>query len=96
MTTAPPRLIRPRPPPTRTRCRSSPPNSSDSNLCTALAFNAVHGAFAGRTGFTVGTLDNASVFLPITLISTLPPRTVDINGRFYARLCVTTGQPNLA
>lgn len=56
----------------------------------------MHGAFAGRTGFTVGTLDNASVFLPITLISTLPPRTVDINGRFYARLCVTTGQPNLA
>jgi 6-phosphofructokinase 1 len=76
--------------------RSSPPNAADSYLCTALAFNAVHGAFAGRTGFTVGTVDNAHVWLPITLISSLPPRQVDITGRIYARLCTTTGMPNLA
>jgi 6-phosphofructokinase 1 len=76
--------------------RSSPPNAADSYLCTALAFNAVHGAFAGRTGFTVGTVDNAHVWLPISLISSLPPRQVDVTGRIYARLCTMTGTPNLA
>lgn len=75
--------------------RSSPPNAADSFLCTVLAFNAVHGAFAGRTGFTVGTVDNAHVWIPMTLLCTLPPRQIDITGRVYARLCATTGQPNL-
>lgn len=75
--------------------RSSPPNAADSNLCTALAFNAVHGAFAGRTGFTVGTVDNTFVWLPIAQLSTMPPRQVDDKGRLYARMCTTTGQPAL-
>ena len=30
--------------------RSSPANASDSNLCTTLAFNCVHGAMGGYTG----------------------------------------------
>lgn len=76
--------------------RSSPPNAADSNLCTSLAFNAVHGAFAGKTGFTVGTVDNQHVWLPMALISSLPPRQVDTTGRIYARLCNSTGQPDLS
>ncbi len=76
--------------------RSSPANAADSYLCTALAFNAVHGAFGGLTGFTVGTIDNAHVYLPMTLVCTQPPRVVDITGRIYARLCTTTGQPDLS
>jgi 6-phosphofructokinase 1 len=75
--------------------RSSPPNASDSNLCTALAFNAVHGAFAGRTGFTVGTVDNTFVWLPIAQLCSMPSRQVDDKGRLYARMCTTTGQPCL-
>ena len=35
--------------------RSSPPCASDSNLCTNLAYDAVHGAFAGFTGLCVGS-----------------------------------------
>lgn len=33
--------------------RSSPANASDSNLCTTLAFNCVHGAMGGYTGACV-------------------------------------------
>jgi len=76
--------------------RASPPNSADSLLCTSLAFNAVHGAFSGRTGFTVGTVDGAFVLLPIALVATQPPRQVDVGGRMYARMCITSGQPDLA
>jgi hypothetical protein len=32
----------------------------------------------------------------MSMIATMPPRLIDINGRIYARLCVTTGQPNFA
>ena len=34
--------------------RASPPIASDSHLCTDLAFNAVHGAMGGKTGFSTG------------------------------------------
>jgi 6-phosphofructokinase 1 len=75
--------------------RSSPPCASDSNLCTNLAYNAVHGAMAGYTGVTVGVVENHYVFLPIAVLSTMPSRVVDIGGRAYARLCASTGQPKL-
>lgn len=74
--------------------RSSPPNASDSNLCTNLAFNVVHGALAGYTGFTVGTVENHFVILPIAVLSVMKPRTIDTSGRFYARLMASTGQPS--
>ena len=72
--------------------RSSPPCASDANLCTTLAQNAVHGAFAGYTAVTVGVVENHHVFLPIEALST---RKVDITGRLYARVCASTGQPKL-
>ncbi len=94
--------------------RSAPANAADSNLCTTLAFNCVHGAMAGRTGvhvyvallprfsrvlyctgFTVGMVDNVAVWLPITVVSSMPPRKVDPDSRIYARLCNCTGQPFL-
>jgi 6-phosphofructokinase 1 len=74
--------------------RSSAPNASDSNLCTNLAYNVVHGALAGYTGFTVGTVDNHFVMLPIAVLSVMKPKTIDLAGRFYSRLCATTGQPS--
>jgi 6-phosphofructokinase 1 len=75
--------------------RSAPANASDSHLCTTLAFNCVHGAMGGRTGFTVGFVDGAAVWIPISAIATLPPRLVDPEGRMYARMCNFTGQPFL-
>jgi 6-phosphofructokinase 1 len=75
--------------------RSSPPNAADSNFCMTLAFNAVHGAFAGRTGFSVGVVDGHHVLLPITVMASQPPRRVDCESRLYARLCNSTGQPFL-
>ena len=41
--------------------RSVPANPSDSILCSQLAYNAVHGVFAGFTGFTVGNVRGASI-----------------------------------
>lgn len=75
--------------------RSAPANAADSDLCTSLAFNCVHGAMAGRTGFTVGTVDNVCVWLPVWAITTGKAQRVDVNSRIYARLCSSTGQPNL-
>ena len=75
--------------------RSSAPCASDSNMCSNLAFNAVHGAMAGYTGFTVSTIDGHYVLIPIQVVSTRPPRVLDITGRLYARLCSSTGQPAL-
>lgn len=74
--------------------RSSGPNASDSNLCTNLAYNAVHGALAGYTAFTVGTVENHFVILPISVLSVMKPRTIDITSRLYSRMCATTGQPS--
>lgn len=44
--------------------RSIPPNAYDSIYCSVLAHNAVHGAMAGYTGFTVGLINNHYVYLP--------------------------------
>ena len=33
---------------------SQPANAADSALCTHLAFNAVHAAMSGKTGFSIG------------------------------------------
>ncbi len=75
--------------------RSSPAIASDSRLCTNLAYNVVHGAMAGYTGFTVGTVDGHYVMLPISVLSTMPPSRIDITGRLYSRMCATTGMPNM-
>jgi len=75
--------------------RASPACASDSNLCTNLAYNAAHAAMAGYTGVTVGVVENHYVLLPVPVLSKMPPRVVDINGRVYARMCASTGQPRL-
>lgn len=73
--------------------RAAPANAADSALCAALAFNAVHGAMAGLTAFSVGTVDGAAVWLPVTAIAG-SPRRVDTTSRVYARLIGSTGQPS--
>ena len=59
--------------------RSVPTTSNDRILCRMLANGAVHGAFAGYTGVTVGLVNTHFVYLPIPLVIQAP-RKVDPNG----------------
>jgi 6-phosphofructokinase 1 len=76
--------------------RAAPANAADSDLCAQLAFNCLHGAMGGYTAFTVGTVENVAVWLPVQLMATGKPRRVDIYSRIYARLISSTGQPDLS
>lgn len=51
--------------------RSVPANASDSMFCLILAQNAVHGAMAGFTAFSVGLVNNRVVYIPISRYSAL-------------------------
>lgn len=48
--------------------RSVQTTTGDRILCKVLGQSAVHGAFAGYTGFTVGLVNTHYVFLPIPTI----------------------------
>lgn len=74
--------------------RSIPANAADSLYCTQLAQNAVHGAMAGLTGFSVGLMNNKAVYLPIPQLVSTSPRTLNPYGHTWARLVAMTGQPN--
>lgn len=71
-------------------CRA---NASDAILCTVLGQNAVHGAFAGYSGITVGICNSHYVYLPIPEVIT-SPRFVDPDSRMWHRCLTSTGQPN--
>lgn len=74
--------------------RSVPANASDSLYCMQLGQNAVHGAFAGYTGFTVGLCNNRMVFLPIPELVATSPRAMNPRGRTWERVLAITRQPN--
>lgn len=73
--------------------RSIPATSSDRILCKMLAHGAVHGAFAGYTGVTVGLVNTHYCYLPINVIIQAP-RKVDPDGELWNRLRASIGQPN--
>jgi len=75
--------------------RAVPPNANDTVFCTVLAQNAVHAAMAGFTGITVGKVDENFVLLPIHAI-TKGTRKVDIKGRQFERMMLTTEQPDMS
>ncbi|KAL4313604.1 hypothetical protein AHAS_Ahas15G0001700 [Arachis hypogaea] len=62
-------------------CRA---NASDGILCAVLGQNAVHGAFAGYSGITVGTCNTHYAYFPITEAIS-HPRLVDPNSRMWHR-----------
>ncbi|CCI46577.1 hypothetical protein ABG067_004366 [Albugo candida] len=74
--------------------RSVPANAADSLYCMILAQNAVHGAMAGFTGFTVGLSANRVVYFPIAAITQNSPRCMDPFGRTWERVLCLTRQPN--
>ena len=55
--------------------RSAPANAADSIYSMQLAQNAVHGAMAGYSGFSIGLLNNKVAMLPIErLVETSPTK----------------------
>lgn len=74
--------------------RSIPANAADALYCMQLAQNAVHGAMAGFTGFSVGLCNNKMVFLPIPQLVETSPRTINPYGRTWERILARTRQPN--
>jgi len=72
--------------------RARQTNASDAIYCSILGQNAVHAAFAGLTGVTVGLCNGHYVYLPV------PPlirraREVDPDGRMWQRLRLAINQP---
>jgi 6-phosphofructokinase 1 len=76
--------------------RSVPANAADSMYCMLLAQNAVHGAMAGFTGFSVGLVNNVAVYLPIPILVESSPRSMDPYGKTWDQILSMTGQPNTA
>ena len=74
--------------------RSVPANASDSVYCMQLAQNAVHGAMAGYTGFSVGLVNNRMCLIPIPELVATSPRSMDPYGRTWERVLALTRQPN--
>jgi len=74
--------------------RSIPANAADSLYCMQLGQNAVHGAMAGFTGFSVGLCNNKMVFLPIPELVSTSPRMMSPRGRTWERILAVTRQPN--
>eukprot|EP01025_Chloroclados_australasicus_P014485 TRINITY_DN16794_c0_g1_i20.p1 TRINITY_DN16794_c0_g1~~TRINITY_DN16794_c0_g1_i20.p1 ORF type:complete len:478 (-),score=75.03 TRINITY_DN16794_c0_g1_i20:535-1839(-) len=67
--------------------------SQDRVYCKILAHNAVHAAFAGYTGITVGLVNTHYVYLPIPVVIQAP-RKVDPRGKMWNRLRASIGQPS--
>eukprot|EP00928_Gymnodinium_smaydae_P064576 TRINITY_DN4786_c0_g1_i3.p1 TRINITY_DN4786_c0_g1~~TRINITY_DN4786_c0_g1_i3.p1 ORF type:complete len:2322 (+),score=594.61 TRINITY_DN4786_c0_g1_i3:531-6968(+) len=80
--------------------RAVAPNANDNVYCTVLAQYGVHAAMAGFTGISIGKVDEHFVMLPIHCITNikrpLQPQRVNIKGRQYQRMLLTTGQPNFS
>ncbi|CAK0785553.1 hypothetical protein CVIRNUC_008763 [Coccomyxa viridis] len=72
--------------------RAVPTNCNDRIYCKVLGQGAVHGAFAGFTGFTVGLVNTHYVYLPIPVIIQ-DTRKVDPRGRSWNRLKTAINQP---
>ena len=74
--------------------RSVPANAADSLYCMQLGQNAVHGAMAGFTGFSVGLCNNRMVWIPIPQLVATSPRSMNPRGRTWERILAVTRQPN--
>ncbi|CAL9084369.1 unnamed protein product [Musa textilis] len=73
--------------------RAIPSNASDNVYCTLLAQNAVHGAMAGYTGFTVGVVNGRHTYIPFYRVTEKRNKVI-ITDRMWARLLSSTNQPS--
>ena len=74
--------------------RSVPSNADDVELCGNLAQSVVHGTMAGFTGFTVGTINRKSAYIPLEYIVSQGTRILTREDRKYQRMLASTGQPS--
>ena len=72
--------------------RSAPANANDSLFCTRLAYQAVHGAMAGKTKFVVGRVNNKFVYVPISKVVNKRKK-IDLEGEIWFGVLESTGQP---
>lgn len=73
--------------------RAVPSNASDNVYCAILAQSAIHGAMAGYTGFTVGTVNGRNCYIPFYRIIESQNKVV-ITDRMWARVLSSTNQPS--
>uniref|UniRef100_A0A2N9IFZ8 Phosphofructokinase domain-containing protein n=1 Tax=Fagus sylvatica TaxID=28930 RepID=A0A2N9IFZ8_FAGSY len=73
--------------------RAIPSNASDNVYCTLLAQNAIHGAMAGYTGFTVGPVNGRHSYIPFYRIIEKKNNVV-MTDELWARLLSSTNQPS--
>ncbi|XP_062008503.1 ATP-dependent 6-phosphofructokinase 6-like [Rosa rugosa] len=73
--------------------RAIPSNASDNVYCTLLAHSVVHGAMAGYTGFTVGSVNGRHAYIPFHRVTERQNKVV-ITDRMWARLLSSTNQPS--
>ncbi len=74
--------------------RSTPANTEDDIYCTELGQQAVHAAFAGRTGTVVGSWHQEFVMIPMSL-ATSRRKVIDLDGHEWLSVLQSTGQPQI-
>jgi 6-phosphofructokinase 1 len=72
--------------------RSTPADARDSAFCLVLGHHAVHAAMSGRTGMLIGNWLNEFTHVPIEA-AVAERRRIDPDGRFWASVVGSTGQP---
>ena len=72
--------------------RSTAANANDSLFCNRLAYDAVHGAMAGKTKFVVARLNSRFVYLPISKVANKRKK-IDLAGELWFAALQSTGQP---
>ena len=73
--------------------RSIPANSEDRLYCGFLGQNAVHAAMSGKTGMVVSKWNGRFVHLPLHLVTTGGPKSIDVNSNYWRSVLESTGQP---
>jgi len=73
--------------------RSVPANSDDRIYCGFLGQNAVHAAIAGKTAMVVSKWNARFVHVPLHLVTTGGPKSIDIGSNYWRSVLESTGQP---
>lgn len=73
--------------------RTTASNAFDTQICAELAYNAVHGAMAGFSGFCSAMVNNQNVYIPLDMLKQGNKR-IKQKSRKWQRLLGSTGQPS--
>jgi len=70
--------------------RSVRANAFDQTLCLSISQNAVHGIMAGFTDFSSGLVNNKSCMIPLQIIFSCSPCSLNPKGRTIERMRIAT------